>query len=65
MKAQDKITVDTSRDHATDRMHVKIHGKVDGWMNRQDGHKLDDILNNNALNYEEKIKSIKELVNER
>jgi hypothetical protein len=65
VKAQDKITVESARDHQSDRIHIKIHGKVNGYMDRADGYKLDDILNANSLNYEEKIKAIKELVNER
>lgn len=60
--AEDKLVV-TPRQQ-DDMLHVKIHGKVDGYMPREDSRKLDDILNNNNLIYKEKIAAIKELVHE-
>ncbi len=62
MVAKDKIEVTPRVED--DMLHVKIHGKVDGFIPRQDSMKLDDILNNNNLIYSEKIDAIKELVNE-
>lgn len=62
MIAEDKIELSTR--HEDDMIHVKIHGKVDGFMPRSESMKLNDILNNDNLIYNEKIDAIKELVHE-
>jgi len=66
-KVINDIRITTERDHATDRIRVCVGAPdsrlVDGWMNRLDAQKLDDILNS-KMEYQEKIDAIKELVEE-
>lgn len=62
MKAKHKITIEN--DLETNRIRVMIGAGpdriVDGFMNREDAHKLDDILNS-KLEYQEKIDAIRQL----
>lgn len=58
MKVKDTITIDHSPEK--DQLHVKILGKVDGYIPADHGRKLDDVLNS-SLEYDEKIAAIKEM----
>lgn len=61
MKTKDRVEIGT--DIATDMLTVNIRGKVNGKIPRSKSHELDAILNNNVLEYDEKIKAIQELIN--
>lgn len=61
MKARNKVEIGT--DMETDMIKVRIRGQVDGMIPRSSSGKLDAILNNNILEYDEKIKGIQELIN--
>jgi hypothetical protein len=68
-KVTNDITIKTERDMATNRIRVVIGADpdnrlVDGFISEEDHHKLDFILNNSYLSYDEKIKEIKGVVDE-